>query len=594
MVQIGRKNPKIGPAFFDYVSASENKRLGKRSPNSSGGMSLLPLVLLFLSIGVIVARLFYLQVVSFSYYKNLSENNRTKTKTIFAPRGIIYDRYGKPLVSNSQVFQIEENGKKKDITQVEALTLMEKGKKVESKIRREYLYKDDFAHVLGYLGPMTEQDVLLPEFDTYSISESIGKMGMEKTYEKLLHGENGKELLEIDAQGKTLRPLGQKDPIPGGNLNTTLDLKLQLSVKEAMKDVSKGAVVASDPKTGGILAIYSKPSFDPNLFVYSSKLDSSTKYQSAQEILQDSDNQPLLDRAISGVYPPGSTFKLITAVAALTYGDIKEDTIVEDTGILRVGDFSFGNWYFLQYGRTEGPLNIVGAIKRSNDIFFYKAAQETGVENISNFAKNFGLGGKLGIDLEGESKGVVPDPSWKEKQIGEQWYLGDTYNYGIGQGYLLTTPLQVNMFTTVFANDGTLYRPHLVESQKQIIKKDFIKKEYVDLVRLGMEESCNTGGVAWPLFDFKVKNDRLPIDNKDYVEDSSGSARFVKVALGCKTGTAETGDKNTKPHAWITVFAPFYNPEIALTVLVENGGEGSSVAGPIAKQILTDYFEKKN
>lgn len=573
---------KIGPAFFDYVSSGGNKRrFGRSSLESSELLSLLPLFLLLLALSIIAARLFYLQVIRANYYKDLSDNNRTRTKVILAPRGIIYDRNGKPLVSNSEVFPVPRE---------QALKLMSEGKKIQSIVRRDYLYKDVFAHVLGYLGQISEDEVIRPTFSDYSISDYVGKMGLEKTYEKILHGENGRELLEVDVQGREIRSLGQEEPIKGQNLHTTLDLDLALSIKDAMSDVDKGAVIASDPRDGSIIALYSKPTFDPNLFT----LPQDASNNEVEGLLTDSESQPLLNRAIGGIYPPGSTFKLVTAVAALEDGAIQEDTIIEDTGILRVGDFSFGNWYFLQYGKTEGPLDIVRAIKRSNDIFFYKSAERAGVENISSFAKNFGLGSRMGIDIEGESEGIVPSPSWKEEKIGEQWYLGDTYNYGIGQGYLLTTPLQVNMFTSVFANGGTLFEPHLVKGQKAKVKRQkFLKREYVDLVREGMRQSCETGGVAWPFFDFKVKNARLPVDNQDYIEEASGSARAVRIKVACKTGTAEVADKDKDPHAWITVFAPFYDPEIVLTVLVENGGEGSSVAGPIAKKILQEYFERK-
>ena len=584
---------RIGPAFFDYVSKPESRRKFERTNLNFGEFKgLLPLVLLILMTGVIVARLFYLQMIRGSYYRDLSENNRTRTKVIPAPRGIIYDRNGKPLVSNSQVFQIGSKGEEKIIPHEEALKLISEGKQVRATVRREYLYKDAFAHVLGFLGQISENEVILPTFSDYAISDYVGKMGLEKTYEKMLHGQNGKELLEVDVQGREIRSLGQQEAAQGQNLDTALDLDLQLSVKDALASVDRGAAIASDPRDGSIIALYSKPSFDPNMFSRAGyKTD---RYVTVENILQDTENQPLLNRAISGTYPPGSTFKLITAVAALSRGAIKKDTQIVDTGILRVGEFSFGNWYFLQYGKTEGSLDIISAIKRSNDIFFYKAAERAGVENISVFAKNFGLGARFGIDIEGESEGVVPSPSWKEKVIGEQWYLGDTYNYGIGQGYLLTTPLQVNMFTAVFANGGTLYQPHLLKSQRAKVKKqEFLNKGHIELVREGMKQSCETGGVAWPFFNFKVKNERLPIDNQDYVEEASGSARAVRIRVACKTGTAEVSDKEKKPHAWITVFAPFYDPEIVLTILVENGGEGSSVAGPIAKKILTDYFEKQ-
>lgn len=382
---------------------------------------------------------------------------------------------------------------------------------------------------------------------------------------------------------------------------TTLDLDIGLSVASAAKSVEKGAIVVSDPRSGAILALYSRPSFDPNVFTLWLNNETSAsydfipdgEYETVESILSDNEKQPLLNRAIGGLYPPGSTFKLVTAVAALEKQAIESDTRIADTGILRVGEFSFGNWYFLQYGKTDGELNVVGAMKRSNDIFFYKAAELTGVENISSFAHQFGLGDKFGIDLDGEEKGTVPSPSWKEDIIGEPWYLGDTYNYGIGQGYLLTTPLQINTMAAVFANRGTLFAPHLIKGKSHILKKNFIKKENIDLVAEGMRQSCDTGGVAWPFFGFKVKNEKLKVDGRDYVREASDSANTVRVSVACKTGTAEIGDKDTKPHAWITVFAPFYKPEISVTVLVENGGEGSSVAGPIAKEILQDYFEKK-
>jgi penicillin-binding protein 2 len=585
---------KVGPAFFDYVSTDKikiRKSFGDGIPRDVFVFA--PMFLLIIVSLLIVIRLFYIQVLRGSYYANLSDANRTKTEIVPAPRGIIYDRAGRPLVVNSPIFRINQEGKTKTVGRDEALSFMAQNKKVTSVVRRDYLYKDTFAHVLGYVGNVSEEELSHSEFAGYSLSDYVGKMGLERQYEKILHGKNGKSLFEVDSKGNIIRELGKEEPVAGESIKTTLDLDVQLSVKEAFSQADRGAVVVSDPRTGGILALYSKSSFDPNIFTHDDDYKVEGEHEDRESILSDTERQPLLDRSISGTYPPGSTFKLITAVAALEKGVIKPDTEIEDTGILRVGEFSFGNWYFLQYGRKEGYLDVVGAIKRSNDIFFYKAAEGAGVERISSFAKDFGLGGKFGIDIPGEADGIVPSPSWKEENIHEQWYLGDTYNYGIGQGYLLTTPLQVNVFTSVFANGGTLYKPHLLETRSRILKQDFIKDEYINLVREGMRQSCEAGGVAFPFFDFKVKNDRLSIDGRDFVEDASGSAKMVRVKVGCKTGTAEVGGEDTKPHAWITVFAPYEKPEIVVTVLVENGGEGSSVAGPIAKKILQDYFEKR-
>ncbi len=589
---------KVGHAFSDFVTHEKvTRRHGGNNFSTYSFSKFLPFLLLVLLAGVLAGRLLYIEVFQGYYYKNLSNENRTRTNIIPAGRGVILDKNGRALVANSPAFKIieEGDGKKhvKIIDKDEALELIARGKEVKNDVLRDYIYKSAFAHVLGYVGPVSPEEIIRPEFSTYAVSDFVGKLGLEKSYEGMLHGKNGKELFEVDSRGKTTRSLGVDPPQDGQNLKTTLDLDIGLSVAKAFQNIKKGAVVVSDPRDGGILAIYSKPTFDPNIFTHPDKYDAEGDYKTSENAVMDSNNQPLLDRTISGAYPPGSTFKLITATAALEDGSIKPDTLIEDTGILKVGAFSFGNWYFLQYGRREGSLNIVGAIRRSNDIFFYKAAEETGVDNVSSWAKNFGLGQRTGIDLPGEAKGTVPTEEWKKAAIGEPWYLGDTYNYGIGQGYLLTTPLQVNMWTTVFANGGTLFKPHLVAGKKEIVKKNFIKGEYAGLIREGMRQSCDTGGVAWPLFGFKVKNPNLIIDNNDYTEDASGGAKFTRVKLACKTGTAEIGGADTKPHAWITVFAPFAHPEIAVTVLVENGGEGSSIAGPIARDILKDYFERK-
>lgn len=591
--------PKVGIAFSDYISGEKikvRKSNGRKSGNDF--LYFFPIFTLLLIVAILILRLVYLQIIRSDYYKTLAEQNRTRTKIIAAPRGVILDRNGKPLVGNYPSFKFVENGKVKIVDKNEALSRLSKNENVILDTQREYLYKDIFAHVLGYTGQISPDEVHTKNYADYDISDFVGKMGLEREYEKILHGENGRELYEVNAVGIEKRFLGRMEPIPGQSLKTTLDLNLQKWSAEALKGASKGAVIISDPRDGSVRALFSKPAFDPNLFTHRATYKGEGKYQSLDDLLKDIDNQPFLDRAISGLYPPGSTFKLVTAVASLESEAINKNTKVIDTGILKVGTFSFGNWYFLQYGRTDGALDVVGAIKRSNDIFFYKAAEAAGINNIFNMSKAFGIGDKYGIDLPNETTGTVPNPSWKEKNIGEQWYLGDTYNLGIGQGFLLTTPLEVNMWTNVFANGGTLFKPHLIKEKSKILRQDFVKRENIELVRKGMAESCDTGGVAWPLFNFKIPKKNLPtgrkIDGHDFIEEvASGGAKFVKVKIGCKTGTAETGGKDTKPHAWITVFAPFYKPELVITVLSENSGEGSSVAGPIAKQILTKYFENK-
>ena len=576
---------KTGVAFPDYISTEKFKRRGNNfGKNYSIRSYLMPLILIA-AITLIFARLFFLQVIKGSNYRNLSDANRTKTIEIHAPRGIIFDRDGTPLVFNVPGFRQTLNDKTKLIGKNEALKLISQGKSnLEIDSLRNYPYKDAFSHVLGYIGQISKEELSQKELANYKGGDLIGKIGIEREYENKLRGINGKELVEIDNVGKIIRKLGQTDPLPGQNITLTLDIGLQKAAFNAAKDIKKGAVIVSNPQ-GEILALLSKPSFDSNLFTMGegySMLEES-EYKDISQILLDSENQPLLNRAIGGTYPPGSTFKLITAAAGLENKVIDENFVVEDTGILRIGDFSFGNWYFTHYGKLDGEVNVVKAIKRSNDIFFYKLAALVRVDNLSKFAQKFGLGSKLGIDLTGEEKGVVPTEEWKKDKIGENWYLGDTYHYGIGQGYLLTTPLQVNIWTQAIANGGNIYKPHLLKNEKLILRRaqdkseKFLSEGTVDLIRQGMIESCSTGGVAWPLFDFKYQKSNIK---------NSGE----KIEIACKTGTAEHGGKESLPHAWITLFAPAYDPQIVVTVLSEESGEGSNIAAPIAKKILEEWF----
>jgi penicillin-binding protein 2 len=587
---------KTGVAFGDYIFKDSRKRKNwsydEERHSNRNYFLIFGAVFLF---AVLFVRLFFLQVIQGYYYRYLSDTNRTKTIPIHAPRGIIFDRNGTPLVYNIPGFRENVNGKTVLIPQAQALNLIAAGKSnLEIDSLRNYPYKDVFAHVLGYVGQISKDELSDPLHSDYESGDIIGKSGIEQQYEPELRGVDGKELFEVDAAGNLTRKLGQQDPIAGQNITLTLDAKLQEAVFAAMSGVKKGAAIVSTPK-GEILAMVSKPSFDPNLFTMgqSYRIASDSPYLTLSDVLLDGQNQPLLNRAIGGTYPPGSTFKLIVASSGLENKIIDENWQIDDTGVLKVGDFSFSNWYYTGYGGTDGEVNIVKGIKRSNDIFFYKLAEKVGVDKVSATARQFGLGAKLGIDLEGEQPGLVPTQEWKLKNIGEQWYLGDTYHYGIGQGFLLTTPLQVNSWTQAIANDGNLYRPHLLKSQgAEIISSNLLDAHSSDLIKEGMVEACSPGGVAWPLFSYEIKNAKLPIDGKNIlgVDPASGSADMRHIVLACKTGTAENGGNDTLAHAWITLFAPAYNPQIVITVLSENSGEGSNVAGPIAKQILDSWF----
>lgn len=605
-----RQTQSPGIAFPDHIH-KENIRRRKTSGYENDLKKVSPrlfflVIFLVFVLGILSIRLFYLQIVQGSYYRLLSDSNRTKTTIIHAPRGVIFDRNGLPLVFNVPGFREVINKKPVFISKDQALALIATGAaNLEVDNLRQYPYAESTAHVLGYVGEITENDLKQKTFADYNQTDVIGKAGIEKQYQEKLRGVDGKKLVEVDAMGNSVRILGQNDPIAGENITLTLDTKLQKAAYEALKDTKKGVIIASTPQ-GEILALISKPSFDPNLFTlgnhYSVAPDAA--YIKVSDILLDTANEPLLNRAISGVYPPGSTFKLITAAAGLESKKIDKNYTVEDTGVLKVGQFSFANWFYTNYGKTEGQVDVVKAIKRSNDIFFYKLADKIGVDTLSLMAEKFGLGKTLGIDLEGEAAGLVPTQEWKKKVIKEPWYLGDNYHYGIGQGYLLTTPLQVNMLTNVLANNAVLYKPYLLkETKAKVLRDRFLSDKTLSLIHQGMRESCLTGGVAWPLFEFKVKNPKLVIDGQNILEAkiskvsalASKSATlkdYRQVTIACKTGTAQHGDEDTLPHAWITLFAPAQNPQIVVTVLAESSGEGSSVAAPIAKKVLEEWFSR--
>src|SRR3989344_472339 len=589
---------KTGVAFPDFISSEKPRRGGHYYKTQYQMRDIFLPIILFLAIISIFARLFYIQIFQGSDFRKLSDSNRTRAITIHAPRGVILDRNGNPLVYNVPGFRQVVGGKTKIIDTNQALSLIAQGRKdLEVDSLRSYPYKEAFSHVLGFIGQISKEELKFPKFADYKGGDLIGKMGIEDEYEEILKGIDGKQLVEVNSLGQTVRKLGQTDPISGNNITLSLDFSLQKAAFEATKDVKRGAVVVTTPK-GEVLALLSKPSFDPNLFTLGQNYNPSSpsSYLSVEGILADDKDQPLLNRAISGTYPPGSTFKLVVASSGLQNKIIDENFEVEDTGTISVGAFSFSNWYFTQYGKTDGMLNVVGGIKRSNDIFFYKLAEKIGVNKISQTANEFGLGQKLGIDLAGEAKGLVPTTDWKEKTIGDAWYLGDTYNYGIGQGYVLMTPLQVNYWTQAIANSGALYKPHLfMNSKSTIVKKDLLTPKTADLIRQGMVESCSPGWVAWPLFEFRIHNSKLRIDGRNFmsVEGASGSADMREVSIACKTGTAQHGGEETLPHAWITLFAPAYDPQIVLTVLVEESGEGSNIAAPIARKILEEYFKNK-
>lgn len=547
---------KFGSAFFENVTAQRKRERWSAKGGlgwwSGSGRFLLFTILFLFIMFILFLRLFDVTVVNGHYYRALADANRTREIIRHAPRGILFDRTGKPLVENiasAQGFQY----------------------------LRQYLDPEATAHVVGYVNELTATELSNEYYALrgYRLGDQIGRVGAEDVFEEQLRGRDGKELVEVDVSGNTLRTIGRNPELPGEPVTLSLDASLSQVVEQAFPKDKKGAVIVTKPTTGEILAMYSSPSFSPNAFTIGMS-------ESSYQALVTNPDLPLVNRAIGGAYPPGSTFKLVTALAALEENAITSSTLIEDTGVITIGQFTFPNWYYRQYGKTEGMVDIVKAIQRSNDSFFYKTGEWLGITKLEKWAKTVGIGTPLGIELPGEVGGLMPDPGWKNDHFqtpldlearSNEWYLGDTYHVAIGQGYLLTTPLQDNAWTNVIANGGKLCRPTIKKlsgeagsrSAGQNCKDLNIKKETIDLITEGMKKACELGGTGWPLFGFKVP-------------------------VACKTGTAEFGDLQNKTHAWFTAFAPIADPEITVTVLVEEAGEGSDVAAPIAKKIFEEWF----
>ena len=534
-------------------------------------------ILAVLAAGFFLLGLFNLTVVNGEENRRLADENRIRLVDIEQERGRILDRNGKVMADSERVYLLKKGSKFTKVSEEQVNDLQSQGLASEnfegelgliiSEVKRNYPQATASTHLVGYVSGPHETDA---DGGRQQISpvEKIGRLGIEEYYNDFLRGKLGKKLVEVDSLGKKVTLLGQEEPQKGATINLTLDSALQKMVFDALKKrieavkVKKGAVIVQNPQNGEVLALVSIPSFDPD------NIQKSTK----------DDNQPFYNRAISGVYPPGSVFKISTALAGLESGKITKDTKIEDVGEFNIGETKFANWYFLTYGKKDGVLKIERAIARSNDIFFFRVAERTGLDTIRQIAKKLGFGQKTGIDLPGEAFGLLPDEVWKDSTLKEQWFLGDTLHLAIGQGFMLSTPVQVNLMTSYMAS-GKIFKPHVVskienlpnetkpvEISPKIIAENLVNDENLNIVRDGMKQACEQGGTAFPFFTAPYK-------------------------VGCKTGTAEKALGN--PHAWFTAFAPFDNPQITITVIIEDGGEGSVVAAPVAREILDWWFQKK-
>lgn len=570
-------------------------------------------------------RVFYLQIIKGNYYKNLANANRIRKVVIRAPRGTIRDVNGEILARNIPSFELnfipaylprestklariaveisritnENEDELKNILQkykisnrrtyqlVEhlennaALRLSEReddfpGITVSKVAQREYPFGKTSAHILGYEGKINKEE--LKKYPDYLLIDYLGKSGVEEIYEKYLHGKHGEHRSEVNAQGKIIRDLGIISPETGYNLNLNIDIKLQNKIyieSEKMMDENEDAtgiaVVALDPRNGAVRALVSYPSFDNNLFTQGI---SQREYQN----LINNENNPLLNRTVAGLYPPGSTYKPLVAAAALEEGIVNEHTTVNCTGHIHVGQWDFPDW------KVHGVTDLKKAIAQSCDVYFYAVGggwgniKGLGNDQLRKYSKFFGLTDYLGIDLPGEKRGDVPGNTWKFKNFGEQWYIGDTYHGSIGQGYVTTTPLQVASIAATIANGGKVYRPRIAREltstnnkdkviiEEDILNQNFISIENINIVREGMRETVLNG--------------------------SGRSMNSLEVTSAGKTGTAQFGGED-KTHSWYISFAPYENTELAMAVLVESGGGGHDWAVPLSKEIYKWYFDEQ-
>ncbi|MEK7167509.1 MAG: penicillin-binding protein 2 [Patescibacteria group bacterium] len=580
--------------------------------------------LIFLGLAVLLGKSFYLQVVKGGEYFSLAENNRIRTHYVKAQRGIVFDREGQVLVKNLSGFSLlvmpselpkkpEERQKVLDvISQIAGVTKEEIAEKIKEDVYyyqpqviktgigyekamalkilsadlpgvslevdswRQYVFGSSLSQILGYVGKINEEEYS-SQREEYLLSDNIGKTGLEKYYEKGLKGVHGRKKIEVDALGREKKIIAQIDPVNGSDLVLALDVGLQNKIYQVLEEKFKGkksaSVIVSNPQNGEILALVDYPSYDNNLFAVGI---SQADYQK----LLNNEMKPLFMKSIAGEFPSGSTIKPVIASAGLQEKVVTPSTSFNSTGGLRVGQWFFPDWK----SGGHGLVNIHSAIAQSVNTYFYYLGggygdfQGLGVERLAKYLKLFGAGEILGIDLPGERSGFVPSKEWKEKTKKEVWYIGDTYHLSIGQGDLTVTPLQINSFTSTIANGGKIYVPHVLmgilnpDGTKEAVMPEILREDFIDAgnlkaVRDAMRQAVTLG--------------------------SARSLNVLPVEVAGKTGTAQWNTKKPN-HAWFTGFAPFNDPDFCITVLVEQGGEGSSAATPVAKEVMEYWFNRQN
>ncbi|MBN1353336.1 MAG: penicillin-binding protein 2 [Candidatus Omnitrophica bacterium] len=551
----------------------------------------------------ITGGLFYTQIARYGLYSKLSEKNRIRVIPLEAPRGKMYDRNGRLLVSNRIAFDVavvpneisnktklidglsdilgtekEDMARKisaaragnpflpatvaEDIEKDKAIKIEEvrmefPGVIVTTRPIRNYIYKEAISHVTGYLGKISEAELARYKTYGYRMVDFVGKDGLERAYNDYLRGVDGGIQTEVDSRGRQLRFLAVKEPERGKDLHLTLDAELQKFCSELFKEET-GALAVMDSETGGILALVSSPGFDPNIFI------SPRNSRQVRKLLSDKKYFPMIDRAIASAYPAGSVFKIVVALGGLDSGVFGKDDTFNCSGSHWVGNRVFHCWK----DEGHGTLNMRGGLKNSCNIFFYQLGISVGPDAISKYAFKLGLGRPTGIDLPGEVSGFVPTPAWKKKSLRQAWFIGETANLSIGQGYLLVTPLQILQLVNIMATEGKITQPFLVDKIGEVrlhhtkIQDLRLNPEAVEIVREGMRDVVNA-----------------PHGTGFY-------ARPKEVIVAGKTGTAQ--NPNGISHAWFTGFAPFDHPKISVVVFVEHGGKGGLKPARFAKKIVEE------
>ncbi|AJO79765.1 penicillin-binding protein 2 [Pseudomonas sp. MRSN 12121] len=573
----------------------------------------------------LIGRLYFLQVVEYDYHSTVSENNRVHVLPITPTRGLIYDRNGVLLADNRPSFNLTVTRErttdlKGELDQVVSLlhlpaedrALFDKalkqarhpfvpvtlfyelteeqiavlavneyrlpGLEVEAQFVRHYPMGAHFAHSIGYVGRINEKEAKTLDTVEYRGTQSIGKTGIEKFYEPELHGHVGYEEVETNAQGRVMRVLKHTDPVPGKNIVLSLDAKLQEAAEQALGD-RRGAVVAIDPQTGEVLAMVSKPSYDPNLFVTGISFKEYTA-------LRDSIDRPLFNRVLRGLYAPGSTIKPEVAIAGLDSGVVNASTRVFDPGYYQLPDVDhkYRNWNH----SGDGWVDLDAAIMRSNDTYFYDLAHKLGIDRLHDYLAMFGLGERVSLDMLEEAPGLMPSQAWKRATRRQPWFPGETVILGIGQGYMQVTPLQLAQATTLIANKGIWNRPHLAKTvdgqppvdahpMPNIQLKDAVDW---DLVSHGMQMVMHAPrGTA-----------RDAAAGAQYrIAGKSGTAQVVAIKQGERYDRLKTRERH-RDNALFVGFAPAEHPQIVVAVMIENGEAGGRVAGPVVRQVMDAWL----